>query len=38
MCVCVCVCRLDLRDDGGDIQEYLRQKTGQGTVPNIFIS
>ncbi|KAK0449872.1 glutaredoxin [Armillaria borealis] len=32
------VIELDERDDGSDIQEYLRQKTGQGTVPNIFIS
>ncbi|KAK0470094.1 glutaredoxin [Desarmillaria tabescens] len=32
------VVELDERDDGSDIQEYLRQKTGQGTVPNIFIS
>ncbi|KAK0213927.1 thioredoxin-like protein [Armillaria fumosa] len=31
------VIELDERDDGSDIQEYLRQKTGQGTVPNIFI-
>lgn len=30
--------RLDERADGSDIQEYLRQKTGQGTVPNVFIS
>ncbi len=32
------VVRLDERDDGSDIQEYLRQKTGQSSVPNIFIS
>ncbi|KAK0495198.1 glutaredoxin [Armillaria luteobubalina] len=31
------VIELDERDDGSDIQDYLRQKTGQGTVPNIFI-
>jgi glutaredoxin 3 len=31
-------CRLDKRDDGADIQEYLYQKTGQRTVPNVFIS
>ncbi|KAJ3205075.1 hypothetical protein HDU83_007547 [Entophlyctis luteolus] len=29
---------LDLRDDGADIQAYLAQKTGQRTVPNIFIN
>ncbi|EJU02839.1 glutaredoxin [Dacryopinax primogenitus] len=28
---------LDERDDGSDIQNYLAQKTGQRTVPNIFI-
>ncbi|KAI8814679.1 thioredoxin-like protein [Cladochytrium replicatum] len=28
---------LDNREDGGDIQQYLAQKTGQRTVPNIFI-
>jgi len=32
------VSRLDQREDGEIIQEYLRQKTGQRTVPNIFIS
>ncbi|EJC98639.1 glutaredoxin-1 [Fomitiporia mediterranea MF3/22] len=31
------VIELDERPDGGDIQDYLREKTGQGTVPNIFI-
>ena len=30
--------RLDERDDGSDIQQYLLEKTGQRTVPNIFIS
>ncbi|KAG8833946.1 Glutaredoxin-1 [Serendipita sp. 399] len=29
---------LDLRDDGPAIQRYLLQKTGQSTVPNIFIN
>ena len=30
--------RLDLHDDGSDIQGYLSQLTSQRTVPNIFIS
>ena len=25
-------------DDGSEIQDYLQEKTGQRTVPNIFIS
>ncbi|KAJ3293098.1 glutaredoxin [Borealophlyctis nickersoniae] len=29
---------LDQRDDGSAIQDYLKEKTGQRTVPNIFIS
>lgn len=29
---------LDLRDDGDDIQDALRDLTDQGTVPNIFIN
>jgi glutaredoxin len=29
--------RLDERDDGADIQNYLFEKTGQRTVPNIFV-
>jgi len=29
---------LDQTPDGGDMQAYLLQKTGQRTVPNIFIS
>ncbi|KAH8094618.1 glutaredoxin [Cristinia sonorae] len=29
---------LDTRDDGDDIQAYLLEKTGQTTVPNIFIN
>jgi glutaredoxin len=32
------LCRLDKRDDGEEIQEYLLEKTGQRSVPNIFIS
>ncbi len=30
--------RLDDRDDGSEIQDYLAQKTGQRSVTNIFIS
>ena len=30
--------RLDEREDGGEIQNYLQEKTNQRTVPNIFIS
>ena len=30
--------RLDERDDGAEIQQYLLEKTGQKTVPNVFIS
>jgi glutaredoxin len=30
--------RLDEVKEGSEIQEYLQQKTGQRTVPNIFIS
>jgi glutaredoxin 3 len=32
------LCRLDERDDGGELQSYLQEKTGQRSVPNIFIS
>ena len=32
------IVRLDLHDDGPDIQGYLSQLTSQRTVPNIFIS
>ncbi|KAJ3517402.1 hypothetical protein NLJ89_g528 [Agrocybe chaxingu] len=32
------VLELDERDDGSTIQEYLHQKTGQRTVPNVFIN
>ncbi|KAF7879463.1 hypothetical protein EAF04_000659 [Stromatinia cepivora] len=28
---------LDQVDDGSDIQTYLKEKTNQGSVPNIFI-
>ena len=31
-------CRLDELDEGGDIQNYLYEKTNQRSVPNIFIS
>jgi hypothetical protein len=34
----MCVVRLDLRDDGPDIQGYLAQLTNQRSVPNVFIS
>jgi glutaredoxin len=33
-----CPIRLDLRDDGPEIQKYLLRMTNQRTVPNIFIS
>jgi len=32
------ILELDERNDGGDIQAYLLEKTGQRTVPNIFIN
>lgn len=32
------VVELDTKDNGSDIQNYLLQKTGQRTVPNIFIA
>jgi len=32
------VIELDKRDDGNSIQEYLREKTGQRTVPNVFVN
>ncbi|KAG6919862.1 hypothetical protein DXG01_015570 [Tephrocybe rancida] len=31
------VYELDERDDGSQIQAYLAEKTGQRTVPNIFV-
>ncbi|KAF8274021.1 thioredoxin-like protein [Lactarius quietus] len=33
----VTVFELDERDDGDEIQSYLLEKTGQRTVPNVFI-
>lgn len=33
-----CTHRLDEIEDGSAIQDYLQEKTGQRTVPNIFIS
>lgn len=30
--------RLDKREDGNPIQQYLHEKTGQRTVPNVFVS
>ena len=30
--------RLDERQDGDPIQQYLLEKTGQRTVPNVFVS
>jgi hypothetical protein len=35
---CIGTVRLDLRDDGPDIQGYLSQLTNQRTVPSVFIS
>ncbi|KAI0094515.1 glutaredoxin [Irpex rosettiformis] len=32
------ILELDDRDDGNEIQDYLQQKTGQRSVPNIFIN
>ncbi|KAG5723275.1 hypothetical protein E4T56_gene321 [Termitomyces sp. T112] len=32
------VYELDERDDGSEIQTYLLEKTGQRTVPNIFVN
>ena len=32
------ICRLDENEDGGKaFQDYLEEKTGQRTVPNVFI-
>jgi glutaredoxin 3 len=33
-----CSIRLDKVDEGSAIQDYLLEKTGQRTVPNIFIN
>ena len=30
--------RLDEREDGKSIQQYLYEKTGQSSVPNVFVS
>ncbi|KAI0685070.1 glutaredoxin [Cytidiella melzeri] len=32
------IIELDARDDGNEIQDYLLTKTGQRSVPNIFIN
>ncbi|KAI8968094.1 glutaredoxin [Trametes punicea] len=32
------ILELDEIDEGGEIQVYLQEKTGQRTVPNIFIN
>ncbi|KAH9897957.1 glutaredoxin [Cubamyces lactineus] len=32
------ILELDQMDDGSEIQDYLQEKTGQRTVPNIFIN
>ncbi|KAI0081112.1 glutaredoxin-domain-containing protein [Panus rudis PR-1116 ss-1] len=32
------ILELDEMDEGSEIQNYLHQKTGQRTVPNIFIN
>ncbi|KAF5334169.1 hypothetical protein D9758_014464 [Tetrapyrgos nigripes] len=32
------IIELDEREDGGEIQNYLLEKTRQRTVPNIFVS
>ncbi|KAJ7574146.1 thioredoxin-like protein [Mycena floridula] len=34
----VVINELDERSDGGDIKAYLIEKTGQSSVPNIFIN
>ena len=31
------VVELDVLEEGDDMQDYLKTKTGQRTVPNIFI-
>ncbi|KAI0257061.1 thioredoxin-like protein [Lactifluus subvellereus] len=33
----VTVLELDEREDGGALQDYLQEKTGQRSVPNIFV-
>jgi len=32
------ILELDERDDGDELQDYLQEKTGQRSVPNIFIN
>ncbi|KAJ7116515.1 glutaredoxin [Mycena epipterygia] len=32
------VLELDEREDGAKIQEYLEEKTGQSSVPNVFVN
>jgi len=32
------VVELDERSDGSSIQQYLREKTGQSTVPSVFVN
>ncbi|KAJ7183243.1 glutaredoxin [Mycena filopes] len=32
------VIELDLRDDGDALQDYLANKTGQTSVPNVFVN
>jgi len=34
----ITIFELDERDDGDQIQDYLLEKSGQRTVPNIFIN
>jgi len=33
----IAIFELDEREDGGELQNYLQEKTGQRTVPNVFI-
>jgi hypothetical protein len=37
-CILTSLYRLDEREDGEELQKYLQEKTGQRSVPNIFIS
>ncbi|KAJ7220193.1 thioredoxin-like protein [Mycena pura] len=32
------IIELDKRDDGDEIQDYLAEKTGQTSVPNVFVN
>ncbi|KAF9077188.1 glutaredoxin [Rhodocollybia butyracea] len=36
--VATTIIELDEREDGPEIQAYLAKKTGQSTVPNIFVN